>query len=92
MPGSIHHIEWCVSDISYQVRNLVSNFGFNPIGQRTRKINSIWKVQQILVKSGETVFLITQKSRTSDLENGKIFPDIHFFLQSIKIIDTFIIC
>jgi len=65
MPGSIHHIEWCVSDLQSQVRSLVTQYGFKPIGQRIRKLGSDWIVRQVLVKSGDTVFMLTQKSRAS---------------------------
>ena len=73
MPGSIHHIEWCVSDLQSQVRSLVTQYGFKPIGQRIRKLGSDWIVRQVLVKSGDTVFMLTQKSRTSlkDQQNGE---------------------
>ena len=75
MPGYIHHIEWCVSDLQNQVQNLVSQYGFQPIGQRIRKVQNIldvkthWVVQQVAVQSGDTIFIITQKSRTSSYEN-----------------------
>ena len=73
MPGSIHHIEWCVSDLQSQVRSLVTQYGFKPIGQRIRKLGSDWIVRQVLVKSGDTVFMLTQKSRASlkDQHNGE---------------------
>ena len=41
MPGYIHHIEWCVSDLQNQVQKLVSQYGFQPIGQRIRKVQNI---------------------------------------------------
>ena len=78
MPGYIHHIEWCVSDLQNQVQKLVSQYGFQPIGQRIRKIQNIldvkthWVVQQVAVQSGDTIFIITQKSRTSSYENQHI--------------------
>ena len=78
MPGYIHHIEWCVSDLQNQVQKLVSQYGFQPIGQRIRKVQNIldvkthWVVQQIAVQSGDTIFIITQKSRTSSYENQHI--------------------
>ena len=73
MPGYIHHIEWCVSDLQTQVQKLVSQYGFQPIGQRIRKIqNTHWVVQQVAVQSGDTIFIITQKSRTSSYENQHI--------------------
>ena len=78
MPGYIHHVEWCVSDLQSQVKKLVSQYGFQPIGQRIRKIENAldlktyWTVQQVAVKSGDTIFIITQKSRTPSCQN----PDI----------------
>ena len=78
MPGYIHHVEWCVSDLKSQVKKLVSQYGFEPISQRTRKIENAfdlktqWIVQQVAVKSGDTIFIITQKSRTPSCQN----PDI----------------
>ena len=78
MPGYIHHIEWCVSDLQNQVQKLVSQYGFQPIGQRIRKVQNIldvkthWVVQQVAVQSGDTIFIITQKSRTSSYENQHI--------------------
>lgn len=78
MPGYIHHVEWCVSDLQNQVQKLVSQYGFQPIGKRIRKIQNIldvkthWVVQQVAVQSGDTIFIITQKSRTSSYENQHI--------------------
>ena len=63
MPGYIHHVEWCVSDLQTQVQVLVSHYGFEPIAKRVRKIDEKWLAEQILVQSGATVFLLTQKSR-----------------------------
>ena len=68
MPGYIHHIEWCVSDLKSQVKSLVSQYGFQPIRQRVRKMHPNWIVQQVAVQSGDTIFVITQKSRTSSYE------------------------
>ena len=64
MPGYIHHIEWCVSDLKSQVQVLVSHYGFEPIAKRVRKIRENVVVEQVIVQSGATVFLLTQKSRT----------------------------
>jgi len=78
MPGYIHHVEWCVSDLQSQVKKLVSQYGFQPIGQRIRKIENAldlktyWTVQQVAVKSGDTIFIITQKSRTPSCQNEDI--------------------
>jgi len=76
MPGYIHHIEWCVSDLRNQVQKLVSQYGFQPIGHRIRRIETgfglkkkCWIVEQVIVQSGDTIFIITQKSRTSSSEN-----------------------
>ena len=61
MPGYIHHVEWCVSDLQSQVKKLVSQYGFQPIGQRIRKmentldLKTYWTVQQVAVKSGDTI-------------------------------------
>ena len=68
MPGYIHHVEWCVSDLKGQVQALVSSFGFQPVAQRSRKVQD-FVVEQIIVKSGSTVFLLTQKSRTSTVQD-----------------------
>ena len=76
MPGYIHHIEWCVSDLRNQVQKLVSQYGFQPIGHRIRRKETnfglkkkYWIVEQVVVQSGDTIFIITQKSRTSSSEN-----------------------
>lgn len=58
MPGYIHHVEWCVTDLKRQVTSLVEHYGFVPIGQRLSKD---FQVQQVAVKSGATVFILTQK-------------------------------
>ena len=63
MPGYIHHVEWCVKDIKNQVNKLISHFGFHIVGQRIRHVQPCWKVQQVLVQSGDTLFLLTEKTR-----------------------------
>ena len=64
MPGYIHHVEWCVSDLYGQVQVLVSHYGFEPVAQRLRKIQDDFVVEQIFVQSGATRFMLTQKTRT----------------------------
>ena len=63
MPGYIHHVEWCVSDLKNQVNKLISHFGFQIVGQRLRHVQPCWKIQQVLVQSGDTLFLLTEKTR-----------------------------
>lgn len=69
MPGYIHHVEWCISDLQHQLKTLVTHFGFRPIGQRTRKVKNAVKIQQVAVQSGKTIFVLTQKRAKEDLEN-----------------------
>ena len=63
MPGYIHHVEWCVKDLKRQVNKLISHFGFRIVSQRLRHVQPCWQIQQILVQSGDTLFLLTEKTR-----------------------------
>jgi hypothetical protein len=89
MPGYIHHVEWCVSDLKAQVTSLVSHYGFNIIGRRFVQVQPCWNVEQVIVQSGATVFVLTQKlRRTSQNVQGKqqklVFRRILKFLQFLN--------
>ena len=71
MPGYIHHIEWCVNDVNAQVNKLITQYGFQIIGHRLRHIQPSWKVYQIIVQSGATVFILTEKS--SDVSSSCMY-------------------
>ena len=56
MPGYIHHIEWSLSDVNSTRDVLVRHFGFVEFARRSCEAR-----KQIAVRSGETVFLLTQR-------------------------------
>ena len=72
MPGYIHHVEWCVKDIHGQVNKLITQFGFQIVGHRIRHIPPKWQVHQIIVQSGATVFILTEKSRLLVYDENKM--------------------
>ena len=64
MPGYIHHIEWCVSDLDGLSDQLINQFGFREISGRKTRTDSgpdSFLVRQKVLKSGLTVFLLTEK-------------------------------
>ena len=72
MPGYIHHVEWCVKDIHSQVNKLITQFGFQIVGHRIRHIPPKWQIRQIIVQSGATVFILTEKSRLLVYDENKM--------------------
>jgi hypothetical protein len=72
MPGYIHHIEWCVSDLDALRGQLVDQFGFREIsGRASRTDCGRFSVRQRVLKSGLTVFILTEKKPLdSGLSNG----------------------
>jgi len=61
MPGYIHHIEWCVSQLDHLSDQLVSQFGFRVIAERHVKLTDHVEVKQLVLKSGLTQFMLTEK-------------------------------
>ena len=64
MPGYIHHIEWCVSDVDAISDQLINQFGFREISGRQIRTESgpdTYSVRQKVLKSGLTVFLLSEK-------------------------------
>ena len=74
MPGYIAHVEWCVSDLYDQIQTLVSSFGFEVVAQRVRRIQDDF-IEQIIVQSGATRFMLTQKSKTSTVQAVQVQDD-----------------
>ena len=64
MPGYIHHIEWSLRDVCATRDVLVKHFGFVEFARRCKNENN--PRLQIAVKSGETVFLLTQRDANED--------------------------
>ena len=72
MPGYIHHIEWCVSDLDGLSDQLVNQYGFQEIsGRKTRSEtgSDSFLIRQKVLKSGLTVFILTDKKGL--LDSGK---------------------
>lgn len=72
MPGYIHHIEWCVSDLDGLSDQLVNQYGFQEIsGRKTRSEtgSDSFLIRQKVLKSGLTVFILTEKKGL--LDSGK---------------------
>ena len=72
MESFIHHIEWCVKDLEKTVNLLIDKYGFYLISERhSYKQPSEGKnfmdnnVYQKVVKSGSTVFILTQNNSTN---------------------------
>jgi hypothetical protein len=61
MPGYIHHIEWCVSQLDNLSDQLVNQFGFRVIAERQVKLHDHSEVKQLVLKSGLTQFMLTEK-------------------------------
>ena len=82
MPGYIHHIEWGVADLEKISRRLVGCFGFSKFAKRTTTTTraaatptseSMPWTEQVAVRSGKTVFLLTQYHDDKiDCKDGKI--------------------
>lgn len=64
MPGYIHHIEWCVSQLDHLSDQLVNQFGFRVIAERQVKLHDLVEVKQLVLKSGLTQFMLTEKRST----------------------------
>ncbi len=62
MPGYIHHVEWCVRDAIGQASILIEHYGFEVIAERTTKT-----AVQIVVQSGKTNFIVTQKVQNPEI-------------------------
>ena len=73
MPGYIHHIEWSVGDAEAVAEMLVGQFGFRRFAERKKRR------RQVAVRSGSTVFLVTQREEEEDEDRkqqgqGEGFP------------------
>jgi len=55
MPGSIHHVQWCVSDLDRTCDKLTSSYGFRATFERTDRN------REVLVEQGSVRFLITER-------------------------------
>jgi len=61
MPGYVHHVQWCVSRLNWRICiQKLQHFGFQPIAFREG---------EVLLKRGETVFLISEHE--SNLEAAR---------------------
>ena len=45
------------------VKKMITHYGFGIVGIRKRKVMPCWKVIQIMIKSGDTIFILTQKNK-----------------------------
>ena len=45
------------------VEKMITHYGFVIVGIRKRKLMPCWKVIQIIIKSGDTIFILTQKNK-----------------------------
>ncbi len=78
MPGHIHHIEWCVSELEELSDQLISQFGFKLISGReteTSESPNCFVVRQRVLKSGYTVFILTEKKPKSQQSNAGTRPN-----------------
>lgn len=68
MPGHIHHVEWCVSDLDTTKAKLTECYGFNVEAQR-----SVASVPfQVALRSGATWFLLTQFQPAKVVDESQI--------------------
>jgi hypothetical protein len=77
MPGYIHHIEWCVSDVDALSDQLMNQFGFREISGRQIRTESgpdTFSVRQKVLKSGLTVFMLSEK-KSAALPKSKAPPN-----------------
>lgn len=70
MRGYIHHIEWCVSRLDELTDQLVGQFGFRVISERSATQRDSFLVRQRVLKSGLTQFILTEKKTLSQQPNG----------------------
>ena len=73
MPGYIHHIEWCVRDLEGLSDQLINQFGFRLISGRQNQIETgldKFSVRQKVLKSGYTVFILTEKKNNCSSTNS----------------------
>ena len=78
MESFIHHIEWCVKDVNESTNNLITQYGFELIAERhlfaNRSINDgndKISIQQKVVQSGSSVFLLTQNDSDDSFDEYK---------------------
>ncbi|XP_059078323.1 4-hydroxyphenylpyruvate dioxygenase-like protein [Tigriopus californicus] len=69
MPGHIHHVEWCVSDLTTTKDKLTESYGFTAEAQR--KVNGV--PFQVALRSGATWFLLTQFRNTKEEDQPQIY-------------------
>ena len=78
MESFIRHIEWCVKDINESTNNLITQYGFELIAERhlfaNRSLNDgndKMSIQQKVVQSGSSVFLLTRNNSDDSFDEYK---------------------
>ena len=97
MPGYIHHIEWCVSDLDGLSDQLINQFGFREISGRKTRTDSgpdSFLVRQKVLKSGLTVFLLTEKSGGPSGKNQPVGlkSQKNLAIKFIRDLNRFVVC
>ena len=68
MPGYIHHIQWCVTDIEVAKKSLMEGYQFHLIASREGQN------REAVLTSGEITFLLSQRTSSQQPDLGDCYP------------------
>jgi len=68
MPGYIHHIQWCVTDIEVAKKSLMEGYQFQLIASREGQN------REAVLTSGEITFLLSERTASQQPDLGACYP------------------